>query len=538
MTPWSEEPAEVEQETWDTASPVAVPLSAPRSSELSPESYVLGCCLLDEGTTLDRCIAANLSSTDFTSPSFGLIYSTLRDMRTTGDPIDLSTLADRLGPMLPDVGGIMALVQLSDPIAIGTTTRASSYIQRILQDSANRRAVQQAKSLIERANSGQDVAELSQTGVQVGRRSLFDFNLIPDGHESILLGERYLNRGDGAVLVSTSGMGKSSAAIQMATELSLNMGPFGIQGNGPLRSLIMQSEDSDGDVAEVAYSMKHVLNLTPDQIATVNDRVCVVTDRVNRGIRFITHLKKHIAEFKPDLVFINPLQAFMDGDVTESKDLGAFLREGLNGLNEPASFGYIIVHHTTKPAKPQAGSRSANWNEVMYDMAGGAEIINWARAIISLRAAPVEGDFNMVLAKRGRRAGVTRKVPQGTGWTIEPVTTIPLRHATGRIEIPGIKRGLPLIYWEGREPDEKPGSTPGIKGRGRPEAYAFNDFRNVLPPKSSPGAPYNEILRAVTNENGGIPKSVLGNVLKRWTNNGDMELIQAESQVTRYRKAL
>ena len=75
-------------------------------------------------------------------------------------------------------------------------------------------------------------------------------------------------------------MGKSALALQMATELALNRGPFGIKGNGPLKSLIIQAEDSDGDIAEVAHSLRYVLKLTPADQALVNERVRIVTERV------------------------------------------------------------------------------------------------------------------------------------------------------------------------------------------------------------------------------------------------------------------
>lgn len=518
-------------ESFETAHPVAVPRPAFELTS-DPESYIISCCLLDEGKSFELAMEAGIRPQDFKDRRHQVIYGALKELENAEAPIALDTLVPQLNGRLESAGGIQYLLALTNWEAVGTTTRASYHINALAQAAAKAREIKRLKEQLQRVE--ERGVDAPPAGLQVGRRPLFSFPLIPDGHESILLGDRYLNRGDGAVLVSTSGMGKSSAAIQMATELALNLGPFGIQGNGPLRSLIIQSEDSDGDVAEVAYSLKHVLKLSDDQIKTVNNQVMVVTDRVNRGLRFISHLKKHIAEFKPDLVFINPLQAFMDGDVTESKDLGAFLREGLNSLNEPATFGYIIVHHTTKPSKPQAGQKSANWNEVMYDMAGGAEIINWARAIISLRASAEEGDFNLVLAKRGRRAGVTRKVPQGTGWTLEPVTTIPLRHAKGRIEIPGIKRGLPLIYWEGREPDEKAQETTKS---GRPEKYSFNDYRNVFPERSSHGVPIAELERRLL-PNGKIEKKILHNVLKRWAENGDVEIIQVHGQPTRYRATL
>lgn len=304
------------------------------------------------------------------------------------------------------------------------------------------------------------------------------YTLPPDDDPSILLGDRYLNRGDAAVLSSTSGMGKSSMSIQMAYHWALGRDFFGIKCQAPLRSLIIQSEDSDGDVAEICTSIAHVLALTPSDLTTIDDRIRIVSERVARGSKFIASLRQHIAAHKPDLVIINPLQAFMDGDVTDARDLGRFLREELNSLNTPPSFAYVVVHHTTKPSTGK-DRNDRQWHEVMYDMAGGAEIINWARAIMSLRAAEEPGDFNLILAKRGRRAGVTQRIEDGLNTRIEPVTTLPLRHAKGFIpKPPGRKKDLPIIFWESRTPSSAPAKP--AKG-GRPERFTMDIFRPAFP---------------------------------------------------------
>lgn len=297
------------------------------------------------------------------------------------------------------------------------------------------------------------IAEGRSSGLPA--KSLNQFRIPPLNDRSVLLGNRYLNRGDSGVLVSTSGVGKSSMSLQMAVSWALAMDAFGIKGNGALTSLIVQSEDSEGDVAEVWESLRQAMDLTPDQIAIVERRVIIVTDRINRGAAFIAHLRQLVRKHKPDLVWINPLQAFIDGDVTEAKDLGAFLREGLNSLNEPPEFGIIVVHHTVKPPAPSAKPEERRWSETMYDMAGGAELINWARFIMSLRATDKEGHFNLVLAKRGRRAGVTKKIEQGAGFRDEPVTVIPLKHADRMIETEG-GRKMPMIFWERSDHDPKP----------------------------------------------------------------------------------
>lgn len=367
------------------------------------------------------------------------------------------------------------------------------------------------------------------TKASLPAKPLFGFAIPPANDESILLGNRYLNKGDGAVLSSTSGMGKSALAIQLAEGWSLGEAPLGIRPARPLRSLIIQAEDSDGDIAEVTASIAHVAKRTPAQQAKASGNVVVVTDRVNRGARFLAQLNLLIAQHKPDLVIINPLQAFVDGDITASKDLGQFLREGLNALNEPPSFAYLLIHHTTKPATGKERAER-QWHEVMYDMAGGAEIINWARAILSLRATPKEGEFNLVLAKRGRRAGVTKTVPHGVGTRLEPVTVIPLKHASGHLP-----SGQPVIYWEPRETaDEQP---PAKKGGGRPVTHLFDTYRTVFPAKASKGATINELAR-LCSTNKPIKANTLHDVAQRWANDGDVEIIREAGQPDRYRSAV
>jgi hypothetical protein len=141
---------------WESLPPATVS----RNGTFDPESYVLACCLMDHGESLSH--VSQLASTDFRDWRNGLIFSTLRRMREASQPIDLSTLAEELGPRLSDVGGIQALMGLDDPIRFATTAHLAKYTQRILQDSANRREVSKAKQLLERAERGEDVGEVAK----------------------------------------------------------------------------------------------------------------------------------------------------------------------------------------------------------------------------------------------------------------------------------------------------------------------------------------------------------------------------------------
>lgn len=364
--------------------------------------------------------------------------------------------------------------------------------------------------------------------LEVVGRAPFSFTIPPRNDRSILLGDRYLNRGDGMVLSCSSGMGKSSMQSQMAAEWGLGEPFYGIKPNGLLRSLIVQSEDSDGDIAEVWQSMAHVRQWTPVQRQQLDASVRIISERSLRGQKFISWLKTQVEAFNPDLVWINPLQAFIDGDVTDSRDLGAFLREGLNGINREGKFGYVLIHHTTKPATGK-DRHERLWHEVMYDMAGGAEIINWARAIISLRPMEEEGQFKAVLAKRGRRAGIVKEVEQGAGVRLEPVTQIGLKHATGKLP-----DGTPIIFWEPANISNEP--SPMSRGGGRPPTHHFADYRSVFPKKDSIGLPLNQLQRLLDQQRP-IKKDALFRALKRWAEDGDVEIVNDPGKSDLYRAA-
>lgn len=565
---FDDDPVPSAAESFESATPVVpfVSASEPHRSgagltrilphSLEAEEYLLSSCLIDGEDIMRRCEEAKLGPDSYYDTKHKIVYEILYDLYKAKLPIDIAVVAEELKKrrQLDQIGGYGFLVQISSRIP--TTAQASYFIEKVREQAALRAVIRSATGLVEDcysftgdidqflSDAKKKFAEVDERTRPVERghlRALFDFGLVPDSDRSVLLGKRYLNRGDIAVLSSTSGMGKSSMALQMATAFALGIAAFGENGikpNGPLTSLIIQSEDSEGDVAEVAAGLSHGFQLDDAKRSLINRRVFVVTDRVNRGGKFIAALRRHIDTLKPDLVWINPLQAFMDGDITESRDCGQFLREGLNSLNEPAAHAYMLVHHTTKPAREVKGQPAAKWNEQMYEMAGGAEIINAARAIMILKAAETEGNFNLHLAKRGRRAGAVKRVAvqEGMSHRVEPVTVIPLRHASEWIDAGGGK--IPAIFWEPRKEDVADPDRPdaATSGRGRKTVHVFAKWAKKFPGKSTAGLPFNQLHRELQQERP-IAKSSLGDALDRWIEEGCVEAVDGGG-VTRYRKAV
>ncbi len=150
----------VDVERFEDATPVSIP-RASGFTDINPESYLIGCCLMDEGATFAAALNSGLRSTDFKEPKHGLIYRVLGELKDSNAPISLDTLIPQLNGRLELAGGLNYLLEVSNPLTLGTTARASHFIQRILQDSANRRAISAAKDLLTRADKGEDVAEIS-----------------------------------------------------------------------------------------------------------------------------------------------------------------------------------------------------------------------------------------------------------------------------------------------------------------------------------------------------------------------------------------
>lgn len=326
------------------------------------------------------------------------------------------------------------------------------------------------------------------------------FSLQSSRHPSTLVGRRWLCLGDIGILSSTSGMGKSSLSFQLACHWALDLSPFGaFKPNGPQTSLFIQSEDSDGDVAEMRHSIYHGMQLTPSQQALCSSRVHVITDRVNRGPAFISALREFLADARSRgiqyrIIWINPLMAFAGCNINDAEEVGNFVRGGLNGLNEGPdgpTHAYMMVHHTAKPPKERAERR---WNEMMYSMAGSADLTNAARTILTLEAQEDTGHFMLRGAKRGMRAGMTVKIKGKTSDLTfdQPIDHIPLQWSTERFTPPGGEE-MPLIFWRRGEdvaPQEK--AKPGRKAD-----YHISMFYDWIPRNEEHATPYNSIFKYV-----------------------------------------
>jgi hypothetical protein len=129
----------------------------------------------------------------------------------------------------------------------------------------------------------------------------------------------------------------------------------------------------------------------------------VVTEDAKTREGFALLLDQILAQHKPDLVMTDPALAYLGGDASSQRDVSPFLRNMLNPVIHRHNVGFLLVHHVNKPP---TGEQKSNWQagDFAYLGAGSAEFANWARAVIAIRSIGSDSIFELLLAKRGRRA--------------------------------------------------------------------------------------------------------------------------------------
>jgi len=153
--------------------------------------------------------------------------------------------------------------------------------------------------------------------------SILDFANAPVDTSATLLGDRYLCRGGGMFVVAPSGQGKSSLSCQLAVEWAIGGDPIGIKAAKPLRVLIVQGEDDQGDVTEMT---KWIMNagFSQEKLSMIgrNTHIETVNDVV--GDKFIKVLDNFCGKWMPDIVIINPYTSFLGKEPKDDEAANRF----------------------------------------------------------------------------------------------------------------------------------------------------------------------------------------------------------------------
>ena len=238
-----------------------------------------------------------------------------------------------------------------------------------------------------------------------------------DRNPHAIFANSFARKGHLMLLVSISGAGKSTGAIQQSFAWAKGeAGVFGITPIRPLRIAYIGCEDDNEELYELRKNMRIgylAQGWTNDDINHAENSIVDESDSFVglRGTRFARQLANLLKTRRYDLVILNPLLAYFGINLSKNEDLSKFLREELDPVLKDQENGCLLVgiHHTTKP--PEYKSRNDGWGTdamAAYVGAGGAELVNYARAVLVLvphESRQKEGVYKLVGAKRGQRLG-------------------------------------------------------------------------------------------------------------------------------------
>lgn len=230
----------------------------------------------------------------------------------------------------------------------------------------------------------------------------------PTNDPDCLMGNRYLGRSGGLVVVGPSGIGKSVAALQLGSCATLGKPFLGLAMQDKLRVVYIQAEDDLGDVAEAVQGFVKGYTLTPDELAELQTNLRILRWNDCAGGKFLLRLREELTARPADLVIVNPLFSFLGCPVSDQAEMSAFLRNGLNPILNETRAACAFIHHSNKPTADPKQDTSGLAEFQSYLGSGSAELTNWARAYITLQAiAASKGKaYKMTFAKRGKRAGI------------------------------------------------------------------------------------------------------------------------------------
>jgi len=265
-------------------------------------------------------------------------------------------------------------------------------------------------------------------------------------HSRTLLGDRWLCRGQAGLIVGPSGIGKSSMAMQQDLLWATGKEAFGIAPSKPLKVLTIQAENDQGDLIEMLRGVKAGMAFSSEEEVLLGANVIYAFEQARTGAAFVEAVMRPLLEMHaPDIIRVDPLQAFAGCDLTNASEVAELLRNRVNPILKEFQCGLILMHHTPKQTgnKDTSKNRTVDW---MYSGAGSHDIVNWARAIMAIDPCKRDGVYKFIAAKRGNRIGWKNAK------TDEKETTRWFKWATGS------------ICWEEAEPCEaEPSDEAGVK---------------------------------------------------------------------------
>lgn len=402
--------------------PIPIQDAPPHSdeAELGVLSSIMSDCQFNHTFDVMAEVAGSIQPWFFYVPANKTIYEVMLSLYRDQTQIDLITFTQILRDrkLLDSIGGPSYVTNMVD--FVPTAANVQFYIE-IMRDKFILRETIAIGTRVTRAAYGaqdDEAAEIladfslkidrvkAHAGWANGTKPLMASDLKemdgkPDPNN--LVGWRWMCRGGNCLWSGGAGYGKSTLMAQFATTWAKNSPCFGVRPVRALKSLIIQSENDDFDVAEQYNGVLSGMDLTAEERELVDKNVIYVRVEAKSGSAFLSDLERLLNLYRPDLSWIDPLFAFAGCDLMDAAKTGYFLREGLFPLFVKFKCCGNIIHHISKPPKEEKGNKATI--DYQYSAFGSSEIQNAFRAVNSIHPINFADQiYKLVFSKRGRRA--------------------------------------------------------------------------------------------------------------------------------------
>lgn len=406
--------------------PDAPPASLPNSPD--GEKGILSSCLKDPAVIPD--VARDTPVAHFFNPVHADMYRAILVMWESGQKIDLITFTQHLinNRKIDKIGGVGYITEIQD--FVPSAANVASYMAIVREKFILRQMVSMGLSLQRKAFSADaDITEIiRQTVYSVERLAeassgrngaqRFDLDTLlafdSTADPNCLVGNRYLVRGGTSLWCAGSGYGKSSLAIQLAVYWACGRRCFGLRPVRALKSLIIEAENDEGDMAEQLQGVIQGISEFGDLDVQASREQIIKNVGIYRAVGktgedFLNLLRMLIPMDRPDFVWIDPLFAFSGCDLTDAEKTGTFLRRDLFPIAVKNNVAFNVIHHIGKPVRDSNKDTNAGTADIDYQYLGfgTSEIQNSFRAVNILLPVRNTGTFKLVFSKRGERAGAS-----------------------------------------------------------------------------------------------------------------------------------
>ena len=407
---------------------------APHSVEA--EQGVLGSMLQDPANAIPEATRF-CRAWFFYVPSHKTVFETLSDFWDSRAQVDLITYTQFLRDkgLLESIGGAAFVTHL---FTFVPTAANIQYYMEIVREKALLREMIATGTHLARAAHGtiEGADEIMEIAEDFGRKierikheaggpngsekfEIADLRSFDAKHDpDCLIGNRYMVRGGNCLWAGGSGYGKSSLMMQVVVHLATGTPIYGLKSYRPLKQLIIQAENDQGDMSEQLNGVFNGIARIGEIDLEGNAEKIEKNIGIHRvlgksGNSFLALLDTLLEIDRPDMVWIDPLFSFAGCDLMNAEKTGRFLREGLFPIFVKRKVCGQVLHHIGKPPKEEG--QEASTIDLQYLGFGTSEIQNSFRAVNILKSVG-GGIFKLAFTKRGERAGA--RTPDGE-WTRE-----------------------------------------------------------------------------------------------------------------------